>query len=115
MNCYPFQTTTFRFLGCALIQIPDFVLSLYAYLCGNITSEQETRQLSKKEMKRTLKSNEQLNANFEYHVDPKTRSCGDKTKCNDKVSSVRNQISPMENSCAARLDRIEKIIFGHFE
>ena len=108
MNYYFFQPTNFRFLGCALIQIPDFVLRLYGYLCGNMKLEHETQKSSKKEMKRNLKSRPEL-------VDPEFRPCKDETKCNDKGTAIRNQISPMENSCAARLDRIEKIIYGHFE
>ena len=98
-------------LGCALIQIPDFVLSLYGYLCGNMKSEHETRQSSKKEMKRNPKYRPEL----AHHVDPKFLSSTNDTKCNDKGTAIGNQISPMENSCAARLDRIEKIIYGHFE
>ena len=74
-------------------------------------SEHETQKSSKKEMKRNLKSRPEL----VHYVDPEFRSCKDDTKCSDKGTAVRNQISPMENSCAARLDRIEKIIYGHFE
>ena len=74
-------------------------------------SEHETRQFSKKEMKRNPKYRPEL----VHHVDPKFRSCKDETQCNDKGTAVRNQISPIENSCAARLDRIEKIIYGHLQ
>ena len=98
-------------LGCALIQIPDFVLSLYGYLCGNIISEHENRKSLKKEVKRNPKYRPEL----VHNVDPKFRSCNDEFKCNDKFTAIRNQISPMENSCATRLDRIEKIIYDHFE
>jgi len=98
-------------LGCALIQIPDFVLSLYGYLCGNIRSEHENRKSSKKEAKRNPKYRPEL----VHNVDPKFRSCKDEFKCNDKCTAIRNQISPMENSCSTRLDRIEKIIYDHFE
>ena len=74
-------------------------------------SEHETRQSSKKEMK----GNPKYRPELIHHVDPKFRSCKDEAKCNDKGTTLRNQISPIENSCTARLDRIEKIIYGHFE
>ena len=113
---FPFSTNYIililrYFLGCALIQIPDFVLSLYGYLCGNIRSERENGKSSKKEVKRNPKYRPEL----VHNVDPKFRSCNDEFKCNDKCTAIRNQISPMENSCATRLDRIEKIIYDHFE
>ena len=66
-------------------------------------------------MKRNLKYPERSNAKFSHHVDPKFRSFKDENKCNGKSTAVRNHIGPIENSCAARLDRIEKIIYDHFD
>ena len=62
-----------------------------------------------------MKRNPKYRPELVHHVDPKFRSCKDETKCNDKGTAIQNQISPIEDGYAARLDRIEKIIYDHFE
>ena len=103
----------FQLLGCALIQIPDYVVSLYRYFLGSngkVISKDQTQQRVKSTAKRNYKPHDLSNPKLVHFNDQEAQPGKDTCICKDKSPKTCNQVGEMNQNYDVRFCKMEEVV-----
>ena len=96
-----------------MIQIPDYVVSLYRYFLGSngkVISKDQTQQRVKSTAKRNYKPHDLSTPKLVLFNDQEAQPCKDTRICKDKSPKTCNQVGEMNQGYDVRFCKMEEVV-----